>query len=96
MKFSTSIIIDCTRKHYFVCFLTFCSLDILRQRTSDVEVKRYCVRLLEKFGSFHYTRNVLLGIDRKVRDEVAKLGDNPLMISLIDELLSWDTMKENM
>lgn len=69
--------------------------NILRQRTSDIEVKRYCVKLLEKFGSFQYTRNILLDIDKEVRAEVAKLGDNPLMISLIDELLSWDTMEEN-
>lgn len=69
--------------------------DILRQRTSDIEVKRYCVKLLEKFGSFQYTRNILLDIDKEVRAEVAKLGDNPLMISLIDELLSWDSMEMN-
>lgn len=85
---------------FHLCYHRLCILDefppdILRQRTSDVEVKRYCVKLLEKFGSFQYTRNILLDIDKEVRTEVAKLGDNPLMISLVDELLSWDSMKEN-
>lgn len=69
--------------------------DILRQRTSDVEVKRYCVKLLERFGSFDYTRNVLLSIDKEVREEVKKLGENSLMISLIDELLTFDQMAIN-
>ena len=69
--------------------------DILRQRTSDVEVKRYCVKLLEKFGSFEYTRNVLLNIDKEVREEVKKLGDNSYMTSLIDELLTFDQMAIN-
>lgn len=70
-------------------------LNILRQRTSDVEVKRYCVKLLERFGSFDYTRNVLLSIDKEVREEVKKLGENSLMISLIDELLTFDQMAIN-
>lgn len=69
--------------------------DVLRQRTSDVEVKRYCVKLLERFGSFDYTRNVLLSIDKEVREEVKKLGENSLMISLIDELLTFDQMAIN-
>lgn len=69
--------------------------DILRQRTSDVEVKRYCVKLLEKFGSFKYTRDVLFNIDKEVREEAKKLGDNPRMTELIDELVAFDKMAIN-
>ncbi|KAG7198914.1 hypothetical protein KM043_015731 [Ampulex compressa] len=64
-------------------------MNILRQRTKDVEVKRYCVNLLEKFGSFNYTRNVLEELDLKARDEVERLGGNPLLIKVLDELTNW-------
>ncbi|XP_011303192.1 geranylgeranyl pyrophosphate synthase isoform X2 [Fopius arisanus] len=58
-------------------------------RTKDVEVKKYCVTLLEKFGSFAYTRTVLEELDRKARDEVERLGGNPLLVKVLDDLLNW-------
>ncbi|XP_029048387.1 geranylgeranyl pyrophosphate synthase isoform X1 [Osmia bicornis bicornis] len=64
-------------------------MNILRQRTKDIEVKRYCVNLLEKFGSFAYTRNVLEELDKKARDEVQRLGGNPLLVDVLDELMNW-------
>lgn len=44
--------------------------DILRQRTHDIEVKKYCISLLEKLGSFQYTRKVLETLDVEARAEV--------------------------
>ena len=38
-------------------------MNILRQRTTDIEVKKYCVSLLEKTGSFKYTLDVLEELD---------------------------------
>ncbi|XP_076169559.1 terpene synthase-like isoform X2 [Ptiloglossa arizonensis] len=64
-------------------------MNILRQRTKDIEVKRYCVNLLEKFGSFTYTRTVLEELDKKARDEVQRLGGNPLLVQVLDELMNW-------
>ncbi|KAK1118956.1 Geranylgeranyl pyrophosphate synthase, variant 2 [Melipona bicolor] len=64
-------------------------MNILRQRTKDIEVKRYCVNLLEKFGSFAYTRTVLEELDKKARNEVQRLGGNPLLVRLLDELINW-------
>lgn len=64
-------------------------MSILRQRTKDVEVKRYCISLLEKFGSFAYTRTVLEELDKKARAEVDRLGGNPLLIKVLDELINW-------
>lgn len=66
-------------------------LHILRQRTRDVEVKKYCVSLLEKLGSFKYTRETLEALDNEARNEVELLGPNPIMMGLLDELLSWRT-----
>lgn len=69
--------------------IKFSILDILRQRTQDVEVKKYCVSLLEKLGSFKYTRETLEALDKEARKEVELLGPNPIMNNLLDELLSW-------
>ncbi|XP_052749310.1 terpene synthase isoform X1 [Galleria mellonella] len=64
-------------------------LHILRQRTRDVEVKRYCISLLERLGSFRYTRDTLIKLDAEARAEIASLGGNPQLDALLDELLSW-------
>ncbi|CAO1304618.1 unnamed protein product [Diamesa hyperborea] len=64
-------------------------LHILRQRTRDVEVKRYCISLLEKLGSFKYTRETLETLDKEARAEVASLGPNPIMMNLLEELMNW-------
>ena len=74
--------------YYHYCTLAL-NEDILRQRTKDIEVKRYCVKLLEKFGSFAYTRTVLEELDKKARNEVQRLGGNPLLVRLLDELMNW-------
>ncbi|CAH0702732.1 unnamed protein product [Spodoptera exigua] len=64
-------------------------LHILRQRTRDLEVKRYCITILERLGSFAYTRETLHGLDEEARREVARLGGNPHLEALLDDLLSW-------
>ncbi|KAH8378934.1 hypothetical protein KR009_002143 [Drosophila setifemur] len=66
-------------------------LHILRQRTHDIEVKKYCISLLEKLGSFQYTRKVLETLDSEARAEVTRLGSNPYMDRLLNKLLSWKT-----
>ncbi|XP_031639181.1 geranylgeranyl pyrophosphate synthase isoform X2 [Contarinia nasturtii] len=65
-------------------------LHILRQRTKDVEVKKYCIQLMEKLGSFAYTRNILKKLDEQAREEVANLGPNKYMETLLDELFNWN------
>lgn len=69
-------------------------LHILRQRTRDVEVKRYCVSLLERCGAFAYTRRTLHTLDLEAREAVAALGGNPLMEAVLDELLTWQRQGE--
>ncbi|KAB7507328.1 UNVERIFIED_CONTAM: hypothetical protein RMT77_013380 [Armadillidium vulgare] len=65
-------------------------INIIRQRPRDNEVKKYCVTLLEKFGSLVYTRNTLQELDQEVREEIEKLGNNPLLLSLLDSLKNWE------
>ncbi|CAB3226549.1 unnamed protein product [Arctia plantaginis] len=64
-------------------------LHILRQRTRDVEVKKYCITILEKLGSFAYTKETLQRLDEEARKEVDRLGGNPHLEALLDDLLSW-------
>ena len=54
-----------------------------------MELKKYCVTLLEKFGSLSYTRQTLEELDAEARAEVAKLGGNPLLEDVLDKLLEW-------
>ncbi|XP_050298800.1 terpene synthase [Anthonomus grandis grandis] len=61
-------------------------IHILRQRPKDVEVKKYCVALLEKFGSFDYTRQTLQDLELEAREEIKRLGPNKLMEDLLDSL----------
>ena len=54
-----------------------------------MEVKKYCVTMLEKFGSFSHTRHTLEELDAEARTEISKLGGNPLLEDILDELLNW-------
>jgi len=62
---------------------------ILRQRTEDLQVKKFCISLLEAGGSFSYTREVMADLDTAIRSEVERLGGNPLITSVMDELKDW-------
>ena len=64
-------------------------MNILRQRTTDIEVKKYCISLLEDAGSFRYSLGVLEDLDLKIRAEIEKLGGNPVLVQLMDELKNW-------
>eukprot|EP00096_Caligus_rogercresseyi_P009356 TRINITY_DN3162_c0_g1_i1.p1 TRINITY_DN3162_c0_g1~~TRINITY_DN3162_c0_g1_i1.p1 ORF type:complete len:304 (+),score=69.41 TRINITY_DN3162_c0_g1_i1:1057-1968(+) len=65
-------------------------LNIIRKRTSDDAVKRHCISLLESFGSLDYTKLALSDLDAKARAEIERLGGNPILIGLLDELKNWD------
>ncbi|CAL1528662.1 unnamed protein product [Lymnaea stagnalis] len=61
-------------------------LNILRQRTTDNDVKRYCVGYLKKVGSFEYTQKVLGQLEQELLVEMKALGGNPHLSLLIEEL----------
>ncbi|XP_039311881.1 geranylgeranyl pyrophosphate synthase [Solenopsis invicta] len=52
-------------------------LNILKQRTTDVRMKRYCFNLLESSGSIKYTKDALEELNKKIRLEIERLGGNP-------------------
>jgi len=65
-------------------------IKILRQRTQDIEVKKYCIKLIEDSGSFQYTKEVLRDLDTNIRSEIDKLGGNPVLSRVMDELDNWE------
>jgi len=50
-------------------------INILKQKTTDEEVKRYAMSYMEKTGSFSYTRRVLRGLTKKALALVDELDD---------------------
>ncbi|XP_053393023.1 geranylgeranyl pyrophosphate synthase-like [Mercenaria mercenaria] len=61
-------------------------LSILRQRTTDNDVKKYCVDLLHKKGSFDYTKGILIELEQQIYEQMETSGGNPHLKGLIDEL----------
>ena len=74
---------------YLNMCLNYQQSGILRQWTKDVELKKYYFTLLEKFGSLKYTRHTLEKLDAEMRAEIAKLGGNPMLEDVLDEMLDW-------
>lgn len=64
-------------------------MNIVKKRTKDLEIKKYAVDVLEKLGSFAYTRQVLHQLDVDARKEAEKLGGNPYIVQVLDELKNW-------
>jgi geranylgeranyl diphosphate synthase type 3 len=59
---------------------------ILSQRTKNMDLKRYFVSLLEKSGSLSYTKSALNLLETEIREESSRLGGNPHLTSLLDDL----------
>ena len=59
---------------------------ISKQRTRDESLKRHCVSLMEKIGSFAYTREVLKKLGEEIQEEITSLGGNPMLEAFVAEL----------
>ncbi|XP_073416239.1 geranylgeranyl pyrophosphate synthase isoform X1 [Dendrobates tinctorius] len=62
--------------------------NILRQRTENVDIKKYCVHYLEKVGSFEYTKQTLRELENEAYGHIRSLGGNPELVSIIEQLSS--------
>ncbi|XP_037791706.1 geranylgeranyl pyrophosphate synthase-like isoform X1 [Penaeus monodon] len=67
-------------------------INIIRQRPKDLEVKRYCVSLLEKFGSLEHTKETMKKLEAEAREEIVRLGGNPHLERVLDELRNWESL----
>jgi len=62
-------------------------IHILKQRTDDMELKRYCVDLLYEFGSIEYTKTICEELAQQTYDEIDRLGGNKYLESLVKNLM---------
>uniref|UniRef100_A0A1I8EFL5 Pre-mRNA-splicing factor 18 n=1 Tax=Wuchereria bancrofti TaxID=6293 RepID=A0A1I8EFL5_WUCBA len=61
-------------------------INILRQRPKDVEVKKYCIRIIEERGAFGYTLNRLQELHDLLISHIDMLGGNKELEILIETL----------
>ncbi|XP_064458641.1 terpene synthase-like isoform X3 [Ornithodoros turicata] len=67
-----------------------CQLNyIIRKRTTDIEIKKYAIDILDKLGSFDHTKRTLQELDAEAREEAESHGHNPVLIQVLDELRTW-------
>ncbi|CAH1375953.1 unnamed protein product [Tenebrio molitor] len=62
-------------------------INILKQRTTSYELKKYFVSILEKYGSFDYTLEVLNKLKNEAVQEVERLGGNPYIDNVVEYIL---------
>lgn len=60
-------------------------IHILKQRTQNIELKQYCIALLNEFGSMDYTRQTCEQLAKGIFDEIDGLGGNDLLETLMRE-----------
>ena len=78
MASDTSFVIQCIitdkykcKKYFLLSGKVFCSCfltdiaRILRQKSSEISVKKYCIDYLDSIGSFAYTREVLFDLEHR-------------------------------
>jgi len=61
-------------------------LKILKQKTEEVDIKKYALTLMEKTHSFEYTRKVLEEYHEKVLKSIHDLGGNPQLEAIVESL----------
>ncbi|KAJ3645844.1 hypothetical protein Zmor_023470 [Zophobas morio] len=63
-------------------------LNILRQKTKEEELIKYCLKLLEKFGSLEYTKQILKNLKEEAEKEMKQMEENPHMKKIFEDILS--------
>jgi geranylgeranyl diphosphate synthase type 3 len=58
----------------------------LKQRTTDYDVKKYAISLMERTKTFEATVVKLKELEKQARDEIARLGGNKLLEAILDYL----------
>jgi len=65
-------------------------IKILRQRTQDIEVKKFCIKLIGDAGSFQYTKNELERLDKEIINEINSIGENKILSGVMEQLRKYD------
>lgn len=61
-------------------------LNIVSQKPTAVEVKKYALDIISRTGTFEYVRQFLHRKEEEARKEIELLGGNPLLEKVIDSL----------
>eukprot|EP01059_Diplonema_ambulator_P005833 TRINITY_DN15615_c0_g1_i2.p1 TRINITY_DN15615_c0_g1~~TRINITY_DN15615_c0_g1_i2.p1 ORF type:complete len:312 (+),score=93.49 TRINITY_DN15615_c0_g1_i2:38-973(+) len=61
---------------------------ILRKCTESEDLKKYALALMSQTDSFTYTRNALDKLYKEILEEIAKIGENPPLLKLLEKLHS--------
>ncbi|RIA98732.1 geranylgeranyl pyrophosphate synthase [Glomus cerebriforme] len=61
-------------------------INILKQHTTSIELKQFAIKIMKETGSFNYTKHYLSQTEKKARDEVQRLGGNPMLEQIMDFL----------
>lgn len=59
-------------------------------RTTDINLKKKCLELLEEFGSMEYTRNKIIYLKTLVEQEIESMGLNDNKFKILFELHNYD------
>lgn len=61
-------------------------LNIVSQKPTSIEVKKYALEIISRTGTFEYVREFLRKKEEEARREIALLGGNPLLEKVLDSL----------
>jgi geranylgeranyl diphosphate synthase type 3 len=67
-------------------------INILRQRTEDIDVKKYAVQYMRECGALEHTRQILRDLREKINTEITRLGGHEILSLL---LLRLDTQLDS-
>jgi geranylgeranyl diphosphate synthase, type III len=61
-------------------------LNILKQRVTDIQIKKYALKVMWELGSFQYTRNILKDMHDKIIRLIHEIGKNVMLLRLLVKL----------
>lgn len=61
-------------------------LNIISQKPTSIEVKKYALEVIRKAGSFEYVREFLHKKEAESLEEIKRLGGNPLLEKYIETI----------
>jgi len=61
-------------------------ISILKQRTQDVDVKRYAQQMMRASGSLHYTRRKCSELKKQIVEQVKAFGGNEPLLKVLEML----------
>lgn len=62
------------------------TIDILKQRTTKIELKKYAISLMDSVGSFQHTKRRLCSLYSELLDLVEDFGGNDALVTILNRL----------